>query len=168
MNELIREAIEIVNDLGDVIFIGAIAVMLHTKITRESMDLDFAVTKELTDKFLEDKKYFKFEENGKSVRRTPRGYKIDIYRNDVSRIPLKSVIDTAKEIQVRKNQALKAASLEVLIVAKHRAARLQDSDDLRTMAKRKFKEINWKSLEELADSDVEFKAIRTEMTYFSK
>ncbi|MHB8602604.1 MAG: hypothetical protein ACYC6W_10275 [Nitrosotalea sp.] len=168
MNELIQEAIEIVNDLGDVIFIGAVAVMLHTKMTRESLDLDFVVAKELTNEFLEDKRYFKFEENGKSVRRTPRGYKIDIYSKDVSGIPLKSVINTAREIQVRKNQILKAASVEVLIVAKHRSARLQDSDDLRTIAKRKFKEIDWKSLDELTDSDVEFKAIRTEMTYFSK
>ncbi|MGI0059154.1 MAG: hypothetical protein ACREBJ_05240 [Nitrosotalea sp.] len=98
MNDLVQEALQIVEDLGDVVFIGAVAVMLHTQITRESADLDFAPVRDLTDEFLKEKEYFQFEENGKLVRRTPRGYKIDIFTRDVSGIPLSDVIRTAVDI----------------------------------------------------------------------
>ncbi|MGI0006729.1 MAG: DUF6036 family nucleotidyltransferase [Nitrosotalea sp.] len=154
MNDLVQEALQIVEDLGDVVFIGAVAVMLHTQITRESADLDFAPVRDLTDEFLKEKEYFQFEENGKLVRRTPRGYKIDIFTRDVSGIPLSDVIRTAVDISLgKKGKTLKIASLETLIVAKHRAARFQDADDLRTMATRKFKEIDWQSLERLTNSE---------------
>ncbi len=167
MNDLVREALNIVEDLGEVVFIGAVAVMLHTKINRESADLDFAVVQDLTDKFLEEKEYFQFEENGKLVRRTPRGYKVDIYTRDVSRIPLADVIRTAVDIQIgKKGKTLKVASIETLIVAKHRAARFQDADDLRTMARKKFNHIDWELLETLTDSNVEFSTIQQEMNYY--
>lgn len=167
MNDLVHEALKIVEDLGDVVFIGAVAVMLHTKINRESADLDFAVAKDLTDEFLDEKEYFQFTENGKLVRRTPRGYKIDIYTQDVSGIPISDVIRTAVVIPIgKKGHILRVASIETLIVAKHRAARLQDSDDLRAMASRKFKDIDWNLLETLTNSDVEYNAIQKEMSYF--
>lgn len=57
MHPLIREALDITQDLGPVTFVGAVAVFLHTKNTRESRDLDFAIAKQITREELLDKKY---------------------------------------------------------------------------------------------------------------
>lgn len=59
-----QEALKITSELGGVVFIGAVAVLLHTKGSRESKDLDFAVTTKLSDEFLEGKTYSKHEEIG--------------------------------------------------------------------------------------------------------
>lgn len=53
MYPLIKEAIKIT-----VVFIEAVGIFLQTKATRESQDLDFAVTKELPAEMLDDKRYF--------------------------------------------------------------------------------------------------------------
>jgi len=72
MNPLIQEAIDITNDLGDVTFIGAVAVLLHTKQGRESRDLDFVIGAPISKEELEQKRYFTRIENGKEVTRSPR------------------------------------------------------------------------------------------------
>lgn len=79
MNPLIPEAAAITKDLGDITFIGAVAVLLHVGRGRESQDLDFVILTPLTKEELEEKGYFTRIENGEEVTRTPRGYKIDIY-----------------------------------------------------------------------------------------
>ena len=122
MHPLIQEAIRITEDLGDVVFIGAVGIFLQTKATRESQDLDFAVAKELPVELLDEKRYFVRKVKGKEARYTPRGYKIDIYTRDVSGIPIDRVVATAKDIKVRKGVKIKAASVEVLVVSKFRAA----------------------------------------------
>lgn len=43
MKDLVREAVLVSKELGDAIFVGAVAVYLHTGKTRESRDLDFAI-----------------------------------------------------------------------------------------------------------------------------
>lgn len=66
MHPLIQEAIRITEDLGDVIFVGAVGIFLQTKATRESQDLDFAVAKELPAELLDEKRYFVRKVKGKN------------------------------------------------------------------------------------------------------
>ena len=166
MHPLIQEAIRITEDLGDVVFVGAVGMFLQTKATRESQDLDFTVARELPDELLDGKRYFVRKVKGKEARYTPRGYKIDIYTRDVSGIPKDRVVATAKDVKVRKGVTVKAASVEVLVVSKFRAAakrRGTDDVDIRTLAQRKYKEIDWEDLKSMTESEIEFQRIRDQM-----
>ncbi|AIC16411.1 hypothetical protein [Nitrososphaera viennensis] len=166
MHPLIQEAIRITEDIGDVIFVGAVGIFLQTKATKESQDLDFAVAKELRAELLDERGYFVRKTKGKEARYTPRGYKIDIYTRDVSGIPIDKIIDTAKDIEVRKGVTLKAASIEVLAVSKFRAAakrRGTDDVDIRTIVQRKYKHIDWNVLKSLTEGEIEFKRIKDQM-----
>ncbi|HKU50443.1 MAG TPA: hypothetical protein VJP79_10865 [Nitrososphaera sp.] len=121
--------------------------------------------------FLDSKHYFVRRAGGKEARFTPRGYKVDIYTEDVSGIPIEKVVQTAKTIEVRKGTVLKAASVEVLVVSKFRAAQKRrgtDDTDLRKLAQKKYKNIEWAVLETLADSDIEFQQIKMTMDALSK
>jgi hypothetical protein len=166
VHQLIQEAIRITKDLGDVVFIGAVGIFLQTKATRESHDLDFAVAKELSAKILEDKRYFVRMVNGKQARYTPRGYKVDIYTRDVSGIPVDRVVATANDIEVKKGTTVRAASVEVLLVSKFRAAakrRGTDDVDIRTLAQRKYEEIDWEVLKSLINSETEYQSIKVQV-----
>ena len=165
MNPLVREAIDITKDIGDVIFIGAVAIMLHTKMGRPSADLDIVLATELSDEDLAEKKYIKLADKRDSWQ-TPRLFKVDIFRKDVSKIPIKSVIDTSKIIQVDSHNTLRVASLECLIVAKNRAKRPQDLEDLRLLAKKKFNEIEWDVLKSISKTEMEFNGIKSTMTFY--
>jgi len=166
MHPLIQEAMGITEDLGDVVFVGAVGIFLQTKATRESQDLHFAVSKELPAEMLDEKRYFVRKVKGKEARYIPRGYKIDIYTRDVSGIPIDRVVATAKDIEVRKGVTVKAASVEVLVVSKFRAAAKRkgtDDVDIRTLVQSKYKEIDWDILKSLTDSEIEYQRIRNEM-----
>ncbi len=170
MVNIINEAIEIFNDLVNVIIIGAVAVMIHTKKTRTSFDVDVAVAGEITHDFLIDKGYIPVEGKRDSWS-TPRGSKVDFFREDVSDIPIKKIIDTAVKLKVNSKNEVKVASIEVLIVAKFRAFnsvanRAQDMNDLQIIARKKFKEIDWKLVRQLSKSDLEYDEIRKAMTAF--
>jgi hypothetical protein len=52
LNNLLNEALKIAQELGDVIFIGALATYLHTKNRRDSQDLDFVVPSPISDEEL--------------------------------------------------------------------------------------------------------------------
>jgi predicted nucleotidyltransferase len=159
MNPLIPEAVAITKDLGDVTFIGAVAVLLHVGRGRESQDLDFAILTPLSKEELEQKGYFTRIENGKEVTRTPRGYKIDIYsRKPIKGISIEEIVETgiSKEIN---GQPVRFASLEVLMVLKYRAARTQDIEDLQMLAQRKSREIRWGVIKELT-SDIEYQDLK--------
>lgn len=166
MHPLLQEAIRITEDIGDVIFVGAVGIFLQTKATRESQDLDFTVARKLPAELLDEKGYFVRRTKGKEARYTPRGYKIDIYTRDVSGIPIDKIVDTAKDIGVRKGVMLKAASIEVLTVSKFRAAakrRGTDDVDIRTIVQRKYEDIDWDFLESLTDSKIEYQRIKSQM-----
>lgn len=168
MKELVREAIKIAQELGGGTFVGAVAVYLHTKSGRESRDLDLAMAT-IDPRELEKKGYRKLMENGKEVTRTPRGYKIDIYTEDVSGIPVETILATAKLVQPNvKSPQIRIASLEVLVVAKHRAARPQDAEDLNEIAHFRYEDINWESLRALTTSDHEYDVIKVEMDGFRR
>lgn len=165
MNPLIPEAIAITRDLGDVTFIGAVAVLLHVGRGRESQDLDFAILTPLTKEELEDKGYFTRIENGKEVTRTPRGYKIDFYsKRPIKGISIEEIVETGASKTIN-NQVIRFASLEILIVLKYRAGRTQDGEDLQLLAQRKFQEIRWDVVQELT-SDTEFLDLRNNITAF--
>ena len=93
MNPYIEEAVLITQDLGDVTFVGAVAVFLHTGKSRESKDLDLVVAKQITREQFLDLNYRFITENGKERIYTPRNYKIDVYdSHDLNEIPLDKII----------------------------------------------------------------------------
>ncbi len=165
MNPLVREAIDITKDIGDVIFIGAVAIMLHTNQGRSSADLDIALSTTISDEELEQKKYIRHTDKRDSWY-TPRGYKIDIFRKDVSKIPMNLVVETSKIVPVDSKNKVRVAGLECLIVAKSRANRPIDREDLRLLAKRKFEEINWDVLKSMTKLDIEFTTIKSTMNFY--
>lgn len=159
MNPLIREAVYISQDFGTATFVGAIAVMLHTSEQRQSQDLDFVVAEQITiDEFLD--KGYKIDQQ-KDKKFTPRGYKIDVFHErDLNDISLEYIIKTASTIVVdKKETTVNAISLEGLIVAKFRAGRDQDIEDLQRLAIRCGSRINWSEIKNLAKSDVEYSSI---------
>lgn len=167
MNPLVREAIEIAHDLGNVVVIGAVAVMVHTDKGRQSADVDIAMITQLSREEMISKEYFPIPDKRDSWY-SPRKIKVDIFRKDVSGIPVETVINTAKPIEVDNHGTiLKVASIEVLIVAKYRAFNQRksgaDESDLRMIAKRKFKEIDWDLLKNIT-TETEFADIKRTMT----
>lgn len=160
-----REAVQVAQELGDITFVGAVAVYLHTKKTRESQDLDFAIASPISSEDLLQKGYKKINRNGKEITTSPRNVKVDIYSKDVSDIPVQTIVNTAKMIPVnQKGKQLKVASVECLIVAKHRASRPsrpQDDQDLHHLAQEKYAEIDWSLLQSLTNSVIEFQNIQT-------
>lgn len=169
MKPLVRESLLITKDLGNVIFIGAVARYFHTSLLRESQDIDFALEKPLSKKELNDKGYNQFPRNGKLEWFTPRGMKIDMYTKDVSGVPIDMIIKTSKNFTVgRTGDMVRVMGLEPLIVAKHRAQRDADIEDLQALAKSRFKEIRWDVLEAVTKDRHEFDTVKTTMTYLSK
>jgi len=164
MKPLIREAVLISRELDGAVFVGAVAQYVHTKIFRESEDVDVALRRPLSEEYLSGKKYSKHDENGREVWRTPRGIKIDMYATDVSGIPVDVVVSTAENVPV-KNGSIKVLSLECLIIAKHRAGRDQDVEDLHSIAQAAYSGIDWAGLGEIAESDVEYRTIETAMRH---
>jgi len=171
LHPLIREALKITEDLGSVTFVGAVAVFLHTKNTRESQDLDFAVAKSISREELLDKKYKFVVENGKEKTYTPRNYKIDVYADrPLNKIPIKTIIETSKDFVVdKKGNKVNAMGLEALILAKFRANRpTQDYPDLRTLAVQKIRDIDWKMLEKLIENKTEFDDLKGTLGFIAK
>jgi len=169
LKPLIREAALVTKDLGQLVFIGAIARYFHTKDYRDSQDLDFVMATPLTEEELFDKGYRKFNENRKDVWRTPRGIKIDMYTSDVGGISVETLIKTAKQFDAdKKGTKLSVMSLECLIISKHRAQRDQDISDLRMIAHRKLREVDWNLMREITGDETECKSIKTDMEFLAK
>lgn len=164
MKKLVREAVAITKELGQVVFVGAVAVYLHTKSGRESRDLDLAMASELTFDQLLERGYKPYRDDKWS---SPRGFRVDFFTRDVSGISVSTIIGTAKDVQVdRKGTTIKIMSLESLIVAKHRAARPsrpQDVDDLAQIAREKYDGIDWTAVGTLSRSQIEFDNIKVAM-----
>jgi len=170
-NPLLNEAIEITKDLGDVTFIGAVAVFMHTNEGRESRDLDFGIAYQITDEQLFEKGYIKYgkRKNGYSTPRPP--FIVDIYRNgNINGISIDTITSTAEEFKIdtkRRHAVVKAAKLEVLITMKYRANRVQDHEDLATIARNRFQKINWEYLRNITE-EIEFNQIKSAMQAFLK
>lgn len=165
MKQLVREAVEISNELEGVIFVGAIAKYFHTKIMRKSQDIDVAILKPITNEELDAKGYKTIQEGRKEITRTPRGIKIDIFRHDVSGIPINVIKDTSVEIQEGKAK-IRVIGLEALLVAKQRAQRDQDVEDIRELVRRKHKQINYDTLRQITESDAEYSNMLTTINFW--
>ena len=159
MKPLVREAACISRDFKTATFVGAVAVMLHTDEHRQSLDLDFVVAEQIPDDEFLGKGY-RIDSHG--VKFTPRGYKIDVYHErDLNGMRLEDIIKTAARITVdRKETVVNAISLERLVVAKFRAGRDLDIDDLKRLAIRCGSKIEWNEIRRLAKSNTEYTLIR--------
>lgn len=144
MKALVAEAKLVDNELEGPVFVGAIAVYLHTNVSRASQDIDLALAVKLTKEELSDKGYNTFIEKGKEVIRSQRGYKLDIYNEDLNEIPVDKIIQSSVVI---KN--LNVASIEVMILTKFRAGRQQDKQDIQELAQKKAKTVDWNKIKEL-------------------
>lgn len=169
MNPYIEEAVLITKDLGDVTFVGAVAVFLHTGKSRESKDLDLVVAEQIPRERFLDLNYRFINENGKERIYTPRNYKIDVYDSrDLNEVPLERIIETRATIPVGKNKIVNAICLEGLIVVKYRAKRDQDLSDLSLIAMYCFKKIDWKLLHTFTKDDIEFRQIAEAMKFYKE
>lgn len=168
MNPYIEEAVLITQDLGDATFVGAVAVFLHTKKSRESQDLDFVVAEQITREEFLNLEYRFVEENGKERIYTPRNYKIDVYDSrELNDISLQRIIETRATIPVdKKGTTVNTICLEGLIVTKHRANRDQDHEDLSLISMYCYRNIDWKILKTFTKNDLEFRQIAIDMKFY--
>jgi hypothetical protein len=155
-----REALQVANDLGEVVFVGAFAVLAYVGAYRQTGDLDLAVATPKSESDLEALGYLTRQEGKKRVTRTPSGIKLDIYTEDVGGIPVAKLFGTATKFKVGKRYVL-VMGLEGLLLSKLRAGRPQDLQDLRELIQRKGKTVAWGTLEALGCTEMEADTIRT-------
>ncbi|MFN3655297.1 MAG: nucleotidyltransferase [Candidatus Nitrosotenuis sp.] len=91
--------------------------------------------------------------------------KIDIFRDDVSGIPINVIKDTSVEIQEGKAK-IRVIGIEALLVAKQRAQRDQDVEDIKELVRRKYKSINFEVLKQITQSDVEYEQIMNSINFW--
>jgi predicted nucleotidyltransferase len=167
LNKLLNESLKITQELGDVIFIGALAVYAHTKKARDSQDIDFVIQKPISDEYMLSKHYYK-SMTGKQPWFTPRGIKIDIYTRDIPGVPFGAIVKYSKKFPVGKKGSIRVIGLEALVVAKHTAQREQDSDDLRNIAKNRLDDIDWKVIQSITNDEYKTSLIKRDMVFFAK
>ncbi len=144
-------AVRVSRDLKQVVFVGAFAVMCHVGPYRRTRDIDLALGHPLNDEAFERLGYRIFHEGGKKVIRTKEGVKLDVYTGDVGGIPVSVVFGTAVAKRVGSGE-VKVMCLEALLVAKTRASRPQDIEDVQTLCRRLGKTIRWNVVDALATS----------------
>ena len=163
---LLREAVRITHELQEVVFVGALAIFAHISTHRRTRDVDIALASSITEEKLEKLGYHSWPESGKEVRRTPRGVKLDIYRNDVSGIPVVRIFETAVTSRVGRDH-IKVMCLEALLVAKLRAGRPTDNEDVQELCLRKGRSIRWDILESMA-TPAEGSRLRAAVSAFAR
>jgi hypothetical protein len=142
-----QEAVRITHELGDVVFVGALAVNRYVRF-RQTKDIDLAMAGPLDESKLGRLGYARKGGPSNSWY-TPREVQVDIYTRDVGRIPVDWILRTAVSFSVGSNR-IRAFSLEGLMVSKLRAGRSQDVADLRHLAARRGREIRWGVVGEIA------------------
>lgn len=162
MFDIIGEAYVISKELKDVIMVGAVAVMLQTKRSRTSHDIDVALATDISRDDLIGLGYIPVKDKRDSWD-SPRHIKVDIYRKDVSGIPVSEIVKTATILNENTNKEVKVACLEVLIIAKYRAFnsshRPNDREDIHTIVRKCLKNIDWNRLENLCENQLEYSQI---------
>lgn len=136
-----RAAVQITKDLKEVVFVGAYSAISHG-ISRGTHDIDLALASAVTDEEFEGLGYGVFNEGGKKVIRTEDGIKMDVYTKDVSGIPVQRIFATAIKIRAA-GSPVRIMCLEALLLAKMRAGRPQDTDDIKQLCKLRGKTIRW-------------------------
>lgn len=142
-------AVRVSRDLKRVVFVGAFAVICHTGPYRRTRDIDLALATPLNDEEFERLGYRIFREGGKKVIRTREGVKLDVYTRDVSGIPVSVIFETAVAKRAGSDE-VKVMCLEALLIAKMRASRPQDVEDVQTLCRRLGKTIRWEVVDRLA------------------
>lgn len=150
MSDIIGEACAIAKELKDAVIIGAVAVMLHTKRSRTSNDVDIVLVTDISHDDLIELGYIPVKRKRDSWY-SPRGIKVDIYRENVSGIPISDIEKDKIVFNADTNKEIKCASLEFLILAKYRSFnasyRPNDREDLKAMlrnASKKLTGIGWR------------------------
>ncbi|MEM3671451.1 MAG: nucleotidyltransferase [Thermoprotei archaeon] len=136
-------------DLKQVVFVGAFAVNCHVGMYRSTLDIDLALAVPLSDRKFEELGYHISYGGREKVIRTPEGVKLDVYTRDVSGIPVFEVFATAVTKRVRSHET-RVMCLEALLVAKMRASRPQDIEDVQVLCQRLGKFIRWDLVNTLA------------------
>jgi len=143
-----RTAVQIAKDLKQVVFIGAYAAIQHG-VTRSTRDIDIALATRKTYEEFEELGYQVYQVRGKKIVRTKNGIKIDVYTKDVGGIPVQEIFATALTVK-KAGTSIKIICLEALVIAKMRAARPQDNEDLRRLCTVQGKNIRWALVESMA------------------
>jgi SepF-like predicted cell division protein (DUF552 family) len=159
-------AVRVSQDLKEVVFVGAFAVICHIGPYRRTRDIDLALATPLSDEEFERLGYRIFQESGKKVIRTPEGVKLDVYTRDVSGIPVFEVFKTAVVKRVGSGE-IRAMCLEALLIAKMRASRPQDIEDVQTLCRRLGKTIRWDVVDALA-TPMESAELKNVVSAFSR
>ena len=149
--KLEKVAARMSRDLGEAVFVGAFAVRCHIGPYRSTLDIDLAIASSITDSRLRELGYLVTEERGKHVTRTKDGIKVDIFTRDVSGISIADIFETSITKQVE-NEDLRIMALEALLIAKLRASRAQDIEDIRILCQRLKRTIRWNIIDRLAAS----------------
>jgi len=147
-SKLEQEAIRITDELGAVVFVGALAVN-HYSDYRTTRDIDLAITAPLNEPKLIGLGYVRWQESRTSWV-TPRGVKVDFYTRDVGRIPVTWIMEKAVRVKFGKKQ-IKVICLEGLVLAKHRAGRTTDVADLTQLLTHRGGTIRWDLMAEIAE-----------------
>ncbi len=143
-----RTAVQIAKDLKQVVFIGAYAAIAHG-VARSTRDIDIALATPKTDNEFEKLGYNVYQEGGKKAVRTRNGVKVDVYTKDVSGIPVPEIFASALTVR-RAGSLVRIMCLEALLLAKMRAGRPQDNDDIRQLCRVRGKAIRWDLVESMA------------------
>jgi predicted nucleotidyltransferase len=159
-----RTAVQIAKDLKKVVFVGAYAAIQHG-VTRTTRDIDIALATPKTDEELEELGYQVYLERGRKIVRTKNGIKIDIYTKDISGIPVQEIFATALTVK-KAGTPIRIICLEALLLAKMRAARPQDNEDLRRLCMLQGKNIRWNLVGSMA-RDLEVIRLRQYVTALS-
>lgn len=150
MVNLDRIAVRVAHDFkGQVVFVGAFAVVCHIGPYRQTRDIDLVLASPVTDEEFEEFGYRIFHEGGKKVIRSQEGVKIDVFTRDIGGIPVATIFETAVEKQLEAGR-VRIICLEALLIAKMRAARPQDIADVQELCRRRGKSIRWNMLKSLA------------------
>jgi predicted nucleotidyltransferase len=143
-------AVEITKDFKEVVFVGAYAA-IHYGVSRGTHDIDLALASPVTDDEFRKLGYGVFDEGGKKVIRTQHGLKMDVHTKDVSGIPVPQIFATAVTVRAA-GSPVRIMCLEALLLAKMRAGRPQDSDDLQQLCRSRGKSIRWDVVGSMAKS----------------
>ena len=146
-----QEAVKIADELGRVVFIGAIAVN-HYSNYRTTRDIDLAIASPLDEQKLVRLGYTRWSESKGTSWLSPRGIKVDFYTRDVGRIPVTWILDHAVQVKLGKNKEIRVICLEGLVLAKHRAGRTTDIADLRQLLTHRGGSIDWNLMAEIAEA----------------
>jgi hypothetical protein len=142
--------VKISREIPSAVFVGAAATLAHLGWqARRTRDVDIAVevATDVEETRLRDLGYSKLNDEWY----TPRRWKIDIYKRDVSGFPVARIARDAVEVRVRRS-TIRVVKLEMLILMKHRAGQ---TDDLRSLISNRFSSIDWNYMRSIAYDDEE-------------